>query len=283
MNNIRQILISTDFSDEATNSLEYGIKLAKGAGQGMESPTKVLVLHSYQVPVTTIETTYVPDQAILMKEVQESAEEEMKSLEQRFLKPAGIPYDTIITVGPVMENINEVVKEHTIDLVLMATHKAGKLERLIGDLTVYALEKCKAPLLLVPEKAAFKPIRRLAFATDLKKIIRTEVFDKLKYLARTFKAHIIVLNVNTDLKDLSQEEAEELQHIKMELQGMEYHFQFLEGEDAEKAILAYVDKQEVDMVAAVPRHHGFFEGLFRSSVTKHLALHTHVPLLAIHE
>lgn len=283
MDNIRQILVPTDFSEDANNSLEYGISLARAAGAASGKPTKIVVLHCYQVPVTTIETTYVPDQAILMKEVQERAEEEMKELENTYLKPAGIPYESILELGPVMSNINEVVKEHDIDLVLMATHKASKIEQLIGDLTVYALEKCKAPLLLIPERAQFKPIRRLAFATDLKKILRSEVFDKLKYLAHTFNAHIIILNVNTDLKDLSEEEAEELQHIKKELQGMEFHFQFVEGEDAEKAILDYVHQQEIDVVAAVPRHHGFFEGLFRSSITKHLALNTQIPLLAIHE
>lgn len=280
---LRQILIPTDFSEEAHNSLEYGINLARATAEASGNTTKIVVLHSYQVPITTIETTYVPDQAILMKEVQERAQEEMDLLEKNVLRPAGIPYETELTVGPVMENINSVVKEKNIDLVLMATTKASKIDKIIGDLTVYALEKCKAPLLLVPENSRYQPIRRMAFTTDLKKIIRADVFEKLRYLAQTFRAHIIVLNVNTDLKDLSEKEAEELKHIKMELQGMEYHFQFIEGEDAEKAILDFVHQQEVDVVAAVPRHHGFFEGLFHHSVSKHLALNTKVPLLAIHE
>ncbi len=283
MNNIRQILIPTDFSAEAGNSLKYGINLARAVGAASGRQVKIIVLHSYQVPVTTVETTYVPDQAIMMKEVQDRAEEEMKNLEREYLEPTGIPYETELTAGPVMPNINSMVEKHKTDLVLMATHKAGRLEQLIGQLTVYALEKCKAPLLIIPDKAEFRPLRKLAFATDLKKILRSEVFDKLKYLASTFKAHIIVLNVNTDLKDLSEEESRELNHIKAELQGMEFHFQFIDGEDAEEAILEYVHRQEVDVVAAVPRHHGFFEGLFHSSVTKHLALHTQVPLLAIHE
>ena len=283
MNYIRQILIPTDFSEEAHNSLEYGINLARATTEASGNPTKIVVLHSFQVPVTTVETTYVPDQAILMKEVQERAEEEMKAVEKKYLQSSGIPYELELLAGAVMDNINRLVKDKKIDLVLMATHKASKLDKIIGDLTVYALEKCKAPLLLIPETSKYQPIRRLAFATDLKKIIRADVFDKLRYLAQTFNAHIIVLNVNTDLKDLSEKEAEELKHIKMELQGMEYHFQFVEGEDAEKAILDFVHRQEVDIVAAVPRHHGFFEGLFHHSVSKNLALNTKIPLLAIHE
>lgn len=284
MKEIRHILIPTDFSEAANNSLDYAVQLAKS---GMVA--KIVVLHSYQLPVTTyapettVPATYVPDQAYLMDEVQNKAEEEMKELEVKYLQPSGIPYECLIKVGSTMDNLNDTVTEYEIDLVVMATQKASKLERLLGDLTAYALEKCQAPLLLVPDDTVFRPVQRIAFATDLKKIIRAEVFDKLKYLALAFRAHIVVLNVNTDIKELSEEETIELNHIKHELQGMEYHFQFIDGEDAEQAILDYVHKQEIDLVAAVPRHHGFFEGLFKSSVTRKIALHTRVPLLAIHE
>lgn len=292
MKNIRHILVPTDFSEAADNSLEYALQLARStkelpqnqaAEKAGQEGVKLFVLHSYSVPVTSIETAYVADQAILLEQTFRRAEEEMQALEEKYLRPSGLPYECLIRMGSAIKDINEVVKEFNIDLVLMATQKAGKLERLFGDLTAYALEHCKAPLLLVPDEAEFRPLRKLAFATDLHKIRQSEVFDKLKYLAGSFHSHIIVLNVNTDLKDLSQEEAEELQHIKEELRGMEFHLQFIEGEDAEEAILDYVHKQDIDLVAAVPRHHGFFEGLFRSSVSKKLAVHTHIPLLAVHE
>lgn len=292
MKNIRHILIPTDFSEAANNSLEYALELAQSTknipqseaeGKEGRKEIKLIVLHSYHVPVTTIETAYVADQAILLEQTYEVSKERMQELEEKYLRPSGLPYESLIRMGSAIQDINEVVKEFNIDLVLMATQKAGKLEQLFGDLTVYALEHCKAPLLLVPDEAKFRPLRKLAFATDLHKIRQSEVFDKLKYLAGSFHSHIIVLNVNTDLKDLSKEEEEELQHVKQELRGMEYHLQFIEGEDAEEAILDYVHKQQIDLLAAVPRHHGFFEGLFHSSVSKKLALHTYVPLLAVHE
>lgn len=278
MKNIRNILVPVDFSEASDNSLKYAIQLA-----GKAKGAKLFVLHSFHVPVTTMETAYVADQAILMEQTENRAREEMRALEMNYLKPAGIPYECIVELGPVMEVINEVVKSHGIDLVLMATHKANKLERLLGNLSVYALENCKAPLLLVPDKAAYEPVQKLAFATDLKKIERKDVFDKLKYLAETFHAHLIVLHVDTEGEELTEEEQEELLYLQDELKELDYHIERIEGEDPEEAILQYVREQQVEMVAAVPRHHGFFEELFRSSVTRKLALHTQVPLLAIHE
>jgi nucleotide-binding universal stress UspA family protein len=278
MKNIRNILIPVDFSEASNNSLAYAIQLA-----GRTEGTKIFVLHSFHVPVTTMETAYVADQAILMKQTEERARQEMQALEQEYLEPSGIPYECIVDLGPTMENINEAIETHGIDLVIMATHKASRLERMLGNLSAYAIEHSKAPLLLVPDKASFSPVRKLAFTTDLKIINRTDVFDKLKFLAESFGSHIIVLHVDTDEYELTEEEERELRILEQELQGFDYHVEQIKGEDEEEAILDYVKAQQVDMVAAVPRHHGFFEELFRDSVTKELALHTRVPLLAIHE
>lgn len=278
MENIRSILLPTDFSEAATNSLEYTLALASGSGT-----TRIIVLHSFHVPTTTVETTYVADQAILLEQTEKRAQEEMRQLKEKYLEPSGIPYECLVELGPTMDSINNIVKENSVDLVVMATHKASKLERLLGSLPVYALEHCKAPLLLVPDKARFKPVKRLAFATDLKTYERAVVLGKLSYLAAAFQAQVAILNVHTGNEELSGEEMQELEHIRQELQGLDYHLELIEGEDAEEGILEYVEQEEIDMVAAVPRNHSFFEGLFHSSISEKLALHTRVPMLAIHE
>lgn len=278
MENIRSILLPTDFSEAANNSLEYTLALASGSGTN-----RIIVLHSFHVPTTTVETTYVADQAILLEQTEKRAQDEMRRLEENYLKPSGIPYHCLVELGPTMENINKIVKENAVDLVVMATHKASKLERLLGNLPVYALEHCKAPLLLVPDKARFRPVKRLAFATDLKAYEREEVLRKLSYLAAAFQTHVVILNVHTGSEELSGDEMQELEHIRQELQGLNYHLELIEGEDAEEGILEYVEQEEIDMVAAVPRNHNFFEDLFHSSISKKLALHTRVPMLAIHE
>lgn len=278
MENIRTILLPTDFSEAASNSLDYALALASRSGA-----TRIIVLHSFHVPTTTVETTYVADQAILLEQTEKRAQDEMRRLEEKYLKPSGIPYDCLVELGPTIDSINNVVKENRVDLVVMATRKASKLERLLGNLPVYALEHCKAPLLLVPDKARFRPVKRLAFATDLKTYEREEVLRKLSYLAAAFQAHVVILNVHTGSEELSGDEMQELEHIRQELQGLNYHLELMEGEDAEEGILEYVEQEEIDMLAAVPRNHSFFEGLFHSSISKKLALHTRVPMLAIHE
>lgn len=278
MSHLRHILVPTDFSEAANNSLQYAIELA-----GRMEGARLLLLHSFHVPVTTVETTYVADQAILLEQTEQRARQEMEALKENYLQPSGIPYASRIEVGPTMESINKLIEEEGIDLVVMATYKASKLERLLGNLPEYALGHCKAPLLLVPDKASYHPLRKLAFATDLKHYEREEVLHRLSYLAAAFQAHVVILNVHTGKEELSGEERQELEHIRQEFQGLDYHLELIEGEDAEEGILEYVEEQDVDMLVAIPRNHSFFEDLFRSSVSKKLALHTRVPMLAIHE
>ena len=286
MPKIQNILLPIDFSEAATNSLEYAIRLARESGGA-----KLFLLNSFQVPATGpatapgvgLGTAYASDQALLVQQMQEQANGQMRTLEDRYLQPSGLEYECTVKFGSTIDNLNELVKNHHIDLVIMGNDKAGKLERLLGSLPLNALKHSKAPLLLVPEKTAFRPFRKMAFATDLKTYEREAVLEQLRYLAEVFQAELLVLNVQTGEEELTGEELQELEHIRQEFQGMDYQVELIESEDAEEGILDFVEKEEVDIVAAIPRQHGFFQGLFHSSMTKQLALHSQVPLLAIHE
>ncbi|WP_017733456.1 universal stress protein [Nafulsella turpanensis] len=283
MDKTRNILLSTDFSEAAVNALKFAIGLAKEAGG-----TRLIVLHSFQLPATGpvmgLGTAYVTDQAILVDQMQAQAREHMLELEEGYLKPSGLDFECVMQLGSAMNNINDLAKSKKVDLVVVANEKAGKLERLLGSLPLYALEHSKAPLLLVPDKVAYRPFRKMAFATDLKTYEREAVLKQLRYLAELFKPDdICVLNVHTAEEELSGKELQELEHIRQEFQGMDYEVEMIESEDAEEGILDFVEQEEVGLLAAIPRQHGFFEGLFHSSITKKLARHSHVPLLAIHE
>jgi len=41
--------------------------------------------------------------------------------------------------------------------------------------------------------------------------------------------------------------------------------------------------REIDLIVTVPRKHSFLSGLYKTSHTKKLAYHSHVPVAAIHE
>ena len=54
-------------------------------------------------------------------------------------------------------------------------------------------------------------------------------------------------------------------------------------EDIEDGLGKYAKENKLDLLIVVPREHGLVGGIFHSSHSKKLVLHTHVPVMAIHE
>lgn len=60
-----------------------------------------------------------------------------------------------------------------------------------------------------------------------------------------------------------------------------YHYE--EGEDIVEEITDFAEDEGAGLVITVPKTYGFFEGLFRRSVSKRLLGKTEVPLLLLKE
>jgi hypothetical protein len=60
-------------------------------------------------------------------------------------------------------------------------------------------------------------------------------------------------------------------------------FHFLNNEDPDEGIMDFADKNQIDLLVVLPKHHGFIGNLFHKSHTKQLVLHSHVPVMAIHQ
>lgn len=274
---LQTLLVPTDFSPASVNSLHYAVQL-----MCQLKIEKLVVLHAYHIPVSTVETAYMADQALMLEQAEQLASTEMARLEKELLQPAGVQYECVNHIGPALEEINQLVEDKNIDLVVMASHKMSKLERLFGSLTTHAIEDCKVPVLVVPENYSFAPLRHILYTTDLKHIPYQKTLAPVHYLSKAFDARITLLNVNPDYNHLAEEEVKELQTLQQELANEQVRLAFSEEKGREDAILRYIEENAVDLLMVVPHHHNFFDELFRSSLSKKLALHSSVPLLALH-
>jgi nucleotide-binding universal stress UspA family protein len=50
-----------------------------------------------------------------------------------------------------------------------------------------------------------------------------------------------------------------------------------------ESVNLYAEDIQADLILTVPRKHGFLTGLFKTSHTKKLAYHSHIPILAVQE
>ncbi|MEO6219448.1 MAG: hypothetical protein ABIO81_03400, partial [Ginsengibacter sp.] len=92
-----------------------------------------------------------------------------------------------------------------------------------------------------------------------------------------------ILNVDSEhYIELTDEYKIERGSMEDKLGSYNPDFSFLRAYDFLEGINRFVETKEMDAIITVPRKHGFLSQLFKTSHTKKLAYHSHVPTIAIH-
>lgn len=274
---MKTILVPTDFSKTAKNATIYALDLAK------MNNAKVVLFHAYQMPVTTSEIQLiVVTQEELEKESLKRLNDEKAKLEAGEGK--GVHIETKVAEGFLVDIMEDICKDLKADLIVMGITGAGKVEEvLFGSNTVGIIRHTECPAIIVPPDTKFRPVKNIVFAADYHKIKDKHSFNEIKEYVKMFDAtlHILYIDLPTEL--ISSEKAIEGIKLENELDDIKHEFHFIEHVDVSRGINEYVDKHKAEMVIMIPRKHNLFERIFKSSNTKKMAFHTHVPLLCIHE
>jgi nucleotide-binding universal stress UspA family protein len=153
MNDIRRILVPTDFSPCSEAALEYAIHLAQRLGAELH------VLHVWEVPVgigvDAIHVVALPEggRTSLADFVRGEAEKELGKLMSQ-LETRGLSAFAKLVPGEAARQILEAAKDA--DLVVMGTHGRGAVAHfLLGSVAERVVRKSDTPVLTlrVPEQA----------------------------------------------------------------------------------------------------------------------------------
>ena len=272
---IKKILVPVDFSDCSINALRFAIEAAQ------QLKARLHLFHAYHIPIPVAEMTLAMD-AKIVEDFQAKAEANYTELKK------DIPSLLEVTDSFEIEfafAIDAIIKreQQDIDLVIMGTKGAtGLREVLMGSLTADVISKSNIPILAIPGDAKSCEIRKIVFATDFNKVDDPSCWDIVEAIVEGFSASLDLLHVNPNLGATSVEKAEEAFHLDQYLKETEHEFQFVTEKDVEKGINDFVNNNQVDMLILMPQKHNLFGKLFHQSVTKKMAYHTHIPMLAFH-
>jgi nucleotide-binding universal stress UspA family protein len=159
----KNILLATDFSPASKKALEYAASLARRYGSALYL-THVITVASY--PLASPE--YAVSQ---LQNMHDSARQGFRDL----LKSGELielPYKVLIQEGSLWPSIEEAIKTYEIDLLVVGTHGAGAVEKvLIGSGAEEIFRKAKVPVLTVGPSITNEPLyeiefKNILFATD---------------------------------------------------------------------------------------------------------------------
>lgn len=275
---MKRILVPTDFSDTAKNAARYAVQMAEaipGATIILYNLTDKIALGSDSSPLTE-------DKNDRFRVLQAA----LSNLKAELLQLANVHVELVVEEGSSLtDNIERYVRHHGIDLIVMGITGATKLEQIFmgsNALNVVNLGVC--PVIIVPPDAVYRPVTKVLFACDLKNVAGTIPFTPVKSVLNVFKPTVLVVNVDTEhYVEVTEDYKKQRAILEERLKEYNPEFYFIRMYDFQDSIGSFAADRDVDLILTIPKKHHFLTGLFKTSHTKKLAYHSHVPLLAVHE
>ncbi|MCF8275710.1 MAG: universal stress protein [Flavobacteriales bacterium] len=269
---MKNILVPFDFSHNSRNALEYAAHFAK------KMNAKLHIFHAY-------------DRSEVLEGVKvATAISAMKDTKKKMTKQFGLSSDDVITQvlqGEFIEEILGCLEKLTIDMVVIGTRgSSGLRELLVGSNTVNLMKEVRGiPMLVVPEKADYIPLRSILLCSDLHEIADDDALDIVKEIAMKFEADVRLAHVElgTGLPTYEKvlEKRREMHIFEPEV---DCTYKRIVAKDILTGMKFYMDKKsDNDMVAMVYREHTFIQTIFGMNHTHEMAYHTNVPLLVLPE
>lgn len=272
------IIIPTDFSPAAANAVDYGVELAKYFN------SRVVLVNAYPLPALNYEVGYSFE---ILASIREDVLNKMADLKKEIFQKNGsnLNIDYVAETGSPFEIIKDVVEKYNGDLVVMGiVGEAGKLkENLIGSTAVKAARELEVPVFIIPEPVKYKRIHKLAFACDLNKTEETNLVYVAKFFSKVFDAELEVVTVDPGEKEeVTMDKAITNLFIEQNLEHVNHRTTHILGSNIVSELERYFKSCATDVIMLNPKRHNWFHNLFHNSITKELAFHAGIPLLAIH-
>ncbi|MGZ9736338.1 universal stress protein [Flavobacterium sp. GNP002] len=276
---MRKILFPTDFSEVSKNAFIYTLKLADSID------AEIITMHVYQLP----QANYV-NVSEYLHEIYDVTElsnfdnykDEVPILrhiaEENNLDKVKISH--VLILGNLIEEIQKITKHENIDFIVMGTKGATSLkETFLGTVATKVMNDVKAVVLAIPERCKYQPIKNLLYITEYNST-DIESFMRVMAFAKVFQAHIDCLHVEPLHHKNKKNDMEDWNEL---IKNHNIALHSISGDDIEGIILNFIDLYKINMIAMRVYHKNFFEKLFEISLSKKLAFHVNVPILAIHE
>lgn len=210
---LKKILWTTDFSPASLASLPHAIALARRYESTLYL-AHVVVPHPY--PMVS------PEAVPYIEDLRRTNSTRLAALAESG-QVQDIPHEVLMGHGEVAEELNAMVRDHQIDLLVLATHgRRGLRHFLLGSVAEEIWRTAECPVLTVGPHALNRPseeiaLRQILYPTDLS----AESFAAapfalsfaLEYGSRLTVLHVVPAAIRTSARLLARAFRDELQEI----------------------------------------------------------------------
>ncbi|MFK5854644.1 MAG: universal stress protein [Bacteroidota bacterium] len=289
---MKTILIPVDFSDHASPTYKFAIKIA-----GTKTSTELVFLHSYNdqimIPDSAMSSEFNSDSYMnmqLIEEFKKLAENNMKKLSnevKEYLKTKSLnnfSIKTIVEGGDPDWEIRSVCDEIKPSLIVMGTQGNGKKGVLEGSMAKKIMNKAMIPVLAVPVGTNEYESFNIMYASNKSE----KDFNKIKLLYKLFEnIPTSIFAVHFQLTDKSSDDIQHINDLKEafadEMNKGKFHFSLVNTNDKYNALEAFVEHNKINSIAFIAHKTNIFKSLFKHEITKNDFFKLGLPMIALHE
>ncbi len=269
---MRKIIVPIDFSEQSEYALKVAASLAKKHG------SEILALHMLELNYAVISSTegLHPEQTVFF----------LKLAEKRIKEFLDKPYLNDIVVVPIIKHykvfseVNEIAKQHEVDLIVMGSHGTDGLKEIfIGSNAERVVRNADIPVIVVKEELKDFKVDRLVFACDFKED-NLVAFKKAQNFAKMLSAEIELVYINTPGDNfLSNHDAYEIINDFLSKANVGQQVEIFNDYTVEQGILNYSNSILADMIAIPTHGRKGLSHFFMGSIGEDVANHSKLPVV----
>jgi len=273
---MKTIIVPTDFSSASVNAAHYAARLAKHV------QAELVLLHVLPMPITIADVPIPADSIqITIDETNQSLKELKEELEASTNHKLSIRYRA--TTDSFLEEVARANDQDNIFAVIMGTSGAGTTEAFfLGSFSLTAAKNLKQPLIVVPPGYTFSGIQKIGLACDMQHVSETVPFRGIRDIFNYFDASLEVLYVAKPDEHMYPQVLAETKFVQNNLAALHPEIRITTNEDIGEGLEDFVQKSHIDLLILVPKERTFIERIFHKSITRKMALHTHIPVAILH-
>ncbi|MEO8147233.1 MAG: universal stress protein [Bacteroidia bacterium] len=274
---MQTIIVPTDFSESADNALAYACELARAL------KSKIVLFHTYELPVLATDYPVLPVTAQEMKVEIRNALNKTKEKFKAVFPELDFAVETVI--GSVDREINHAISKHNVHYVVMGTRGvSGVGEILVGTNAASVMEHADCPVIVVPANAKFEGLKKIVLAADYGEHNYEHAENAIDF-AKVFNAEVALLHVSKGDSDDTFEESELMVFKNRLVERQKYNSiitVLVNDFDAFHGINTFIEEYKAELLIVSMRSRTLLQKVFSRSLTKRMAYHSHIPVMALH-
>jgi len=279
---MKNIIVPTDFSDNAKKAFHYALKIAVRTG------AKIHLIHAF----TLLENTFI-DRKSLRDAWNEEQEQKKRALLLQMTEDAKEIQPMVETLPLLYIGSTETVlityaKEQGADLIVMGTQGASGLAAvLVGSVAASIISQSEVPVLAIPKDYPGEEPQSIILTID-RMDQDTDQLQMAATLAKEFDIPVKVIlffNENESFpakKEFTEKLDRFADKMREAFPDITIQSETLEGDNFEEDIQEYCNTNKAGILSMVTYKRGFWFRIFRPSTTRRMAFQTTLPLLAMY-